>query len=102
MASYVYIMSTYGEYGLEPPIVATVDRGRITSLFEQAFPHYVKYLTSLKEILKQSDEELCCHARDKSEQPSWWNIDEPYWENGQHPIQEGWSGLQLMVLKLDD
>jgi hypothetical protein len=102
MTEYVYVMSTYGEYGLVPPIVATTDREGIVALFERVFPEYVKdYLPELENILTQSDEELCCHARDKSEQPSWWNSDEPYWENGQHEIQEGWSGLQLMILRLE-
>jgi hypothetical protein len=102
MAEYVYVLSHYGEYGLEAPITATTDRSKVVEIFKRVYPHLVeKCLPNLNDILSQPDEELCCHARDKSEHPPWWNSDEPYWEDGQHQIEDGWGTVQLMVLRLE-
>src|SRR2546423_1334428 len=98
--SYVYIISHYGEYGIEPPITATTDRGRILELFQRTYPHLEEYLPKLREILKKPDEELCCHIQTEN-LPEWWPDQNPYWQDGQHHITDGWGSVQLMVLKLE-
>jgi hypothetical protein len=101
MTEYVYVLSHYGEYGLEPPITATTDRSKVVEIFKRVYPHLVeKYLPELENILSQSDEELCCHIRTEN-LPDWWSGDQPYWEHGQHHITEGWAAVQLMVLRLE-
>jgi len=100
---YVYIFSTYGEYGLESPIYATTDRSDLERILRDKCDGSPDEIAKLHELLKGPDEELCCKLRVNPKPPVWWNNLKPYteWYTGQHALGPGWGALQLLVVKLE-
>jgi hypothetical protein len=82
---YVYVLATYGEYGLEER-VATVDRVSVPVLLERFLgdgfteQNRTDATHILADLLRQSDQDL---------------------SSGKHDLMPGgWGGVQLYVLKL--
>lgn len=83
---YVYVLATYGEYGLEER-VATVDRVSVPVLLERFLAggfmekDRTNAMQGLADLLRQPDEGL---------------------SSGKHDLMPGgWGGVQLYVIKLE-
>ena len=98
--SHVYVLCTYGEYGLERPLVATLDRAKLPALLSEALPDYAFCLPRLLEVLEQPDSELRPHVLADQPKRRAGRAPEPRWHDGQTPLMDGWGALQLLVLEL--
>ena len=91
--TFVYILSDYGEHGAQN-VVATLDRSNLVELLKRNWPEPVKWdgterpghgaddISGLEELLEASDEDL--RAADGAN------------------LTEGWGGIQLHVVLLDE
>lgn len=83
-ATYVYVLSNYGEDGAEE-VQATFDRASLPALLEKRLPNYDPENQSdahekLAQLLRKTDEELASGAG--------------------HNLMSGWGGEQLHVVML--
>lgn len=87
-SEYVYILSTYGEYGAEG-VVATLDRNALLPLLRKQFgAHFVEIEREcgvLEKLLLLHDDAYLAEKTDHTQQ-----ID----------LSKGWGGVQLHVVKL--
>lgn len=80
MSKYVYMLSTYGEYGSED-CVCTLDRSRIKDMLAAKFPEWKLQPDenlSLEKIVSMNDDDLAKKCG--------------------HDITCGWGGIQLHVI----
>ena len=59
MGKYIYVLTNYGEYGLESPTVSTMDRTNLLSLLDQKWEGWLDVdRLALLNALDMSDEDL--------------------------------------------
>lgn len=85
MSAFVYLLSSYGEYGAEN-MVATLDKTKVLAMLEAKFPatanpDLADDQAKIVELLSRPDEEL--EAKDG------------------YNLTEDWGGIQLHVVRLD-
>lgn len=80
--AFVFIISRYGEHGLEEPMAATLDRAKLMELFDKTFPQHNYERAKLeRRLLDSSDAALALL--------------------GSEALSEGWGGAMLTVVMTD-
>lgn len=83
MPAFVYILSRYGEHGLESKKIATLDREKLPALLAEHFPDHIEERAALASMLRHMPNPL------------------PNDDFGDR-ISEGWGGLILTIATLAD
>lgn len=83
MSRFVYILSRYGEHGLEGKKIATLDRDRLPALLAEHFPDCIEEREKLASMLRDMPNPL---------------PDDDFGDR----ISEGWGGVILTIATLAD